>query len=44
MKSGVIETYQNDTDNYIYNPEEFYQYHTWLICEHKGNNTKNNHS
>ena len=30
--------YHNDPDNFIDDPEYFHQYHSWILCEHKGTN------
>ena len=35
-----MSAYHNDLDNFIDYPEDFCQYHIWLISEHEGNNTQ----
>ena len=30
--------HHNDPDKFIGNPEDFRQYHRWLLSEHRGNN------
>ena len=40
MNTGLITVQQNDLNKFIDEPEEFYQYHSWVISENEGNNTQ----
>ena len=34
MNSGVVNMYHNDTDTYIDDPEDFFQYLSWIQRDH----------
>ena len=35
MNSGIMKIHQNDPENIIDDPEDFRQYRSWLLSEHK---------
>ena len=42
MTSGLVYVSQNYTYNFIDEPEDFLQYHSWLLREQKGTNIQTN--
>ena len=40
MISGVMDMYHDGKDTYIENPEDFHQYHIWILRENEDKNTQ----
>ena len=36
MNSGIMTIHRNDPENIIDDPEDFFQYRSWIISGHKG--------